>query len=45
MVVSDGAKEGLGTKLSQLGGLGDRAWTVGGPSLAAAPCSTVTLPD
>lgn len=45
MVVSGGGKEGLGAKLGQLSGLGDPAWPVRGPSLAAAPCSAETLPD
>lgn len=45
VVVSGGDKEGLGAKLSQLSGLGDPAWPVRGPSLAAAPGSAETLPD
>lgn len=45
MVVSGGGKEGLEAKLSQLGGLGDPAWPVRGPSLDAVPGSAETLPD
>lgn len=45
MVVSGGGKEGLEAKRSQLGGFGDPAWPVRGPSLAAAPGSAETLPD
>lgn len=44
MAVSDGDKEGLGAKWSQVGDLGDPAWPVRGPSLGEAPGSAETLP-